>query len=213
MNNKVIIKGRKDRLEIKLDAELDFIVLLEILENKIKEARTFIGKSTLAIEFSGRPLSIEEENRLIKIITDNSDITIAYVLSLNNSSEKNFINKLPLDDNNKVYFHKATLRSGNKLEFDGHIVVIGDVNPGAVIKAKGSVIVIGHLNGNVYAGLNGDESNFVGALFFNPIQINIGMKTLNNIQKHILDSNRVNKKSKFKFAHIKNKDIIIEEWI
>ena len=50
-------------------------------------------------------------------------------------------------------------------------------------------------------------------MFFNPIQVTIGMKTINNIQKEILDSNRVDKKSKFKFAQIKNQEIIIEEWV
>lgn len=213
MNNQVIIKGKKDRLEINLSSDVEFPVLLEILENKIKEAKNFIGKSNLAIGFSGRTLSTDEENNLIKVITDNSDITIAYVFSTINSSSENLIDRLPIDNNDKVCFHRANLRSGAKLEFDGHIVVIGDVNPGAVIRAKGSVIVIGHLNGNVYAGLGGEDSNFVGALFFNPIQVTIGMKTLSGIQKEILDSNRVNKSGKFKFAHIKNQDIIIEEWI
>ena len=49
MSNHIVIKGRKDRLEINLDSSIDFLTLTEVLANKIREARAFIGKSNLAI--------------------------------------------------------------------------------------------------------------------------------------------------------------------
>ena len=214
MSNHIVIKGRKDRLERNLDSSIDFLTLTEVLANKIREARAFIGKSNLAIEFAGRALSTEEENILIKIITENSDIVIAYVFSekINKDDVKYSIPKA-LTEEGKTYFHRGTLRSGAKIEFDGNVVIVGDVNPGTIVKAKGNVIVIGHLNGAVYAGLGGDNNAFIGAMFFNPIQLTIGMKTINDLQKDILDSNRVKKDGKFKFAHIKNQDLVIEEWV
>lgn len=214
MNNHIVIKGKKDRLEINLDPKIDFLTLTEKLANKISEARAFIGKSNLAIEFAGRALSTEEENALIKVVTENSDITIAYVFSekVNKENMKYAVPKA-LTEEGKTYFHRGTLRSGAKIEFDGNIVIIGDVNPGSVIKAKGNILVIGHLNGTVYAGLGGDIDAFVGASSFNPIQITIGIKTVNNLQAEILDSNRVKRSKKFKFARIKDQDLVIEEWI
>ena len=215
MSSQVVIKGKKDRLIINLDSEIDFLELSEILKTKIIEAKAFIGSSRLAIEFSGRPLTNDEENTLIGIVTGNSDIIISYVFSekINSDEDINFEIPKSLVEEGNTYFHKGTLRSGAKIDYDGNVVIIGDVNPGSIVRAKGNVIVIGHLNGTVYAGLGGDEKAFVGAMFFNPIQVTIGMKTINNIQKEILDSNRVDKKSKFKFAQIKNQEIIIEEWV
>ena len=91
--------------------------------------------------------------------------------------------------------------------------MVGDVNPSSIIKARGNVIVLGHLNGTVYAGLGGDDRAFIGAVHFNPIQLTIGMKTITDIQNEILDSTRVNKKDKFKVARIRNQEIIVEELI
>ena len=215
MSNHVIIKGKNDRLVIALNPDIDFLDICDILKTKILEAKGFIGNSRMAIEFSGRALTNEEENKLIGIITENSNIVISYIFSKRADSEEEIdlesIN--PLIEEGKTHFFRGTLRSGSKIESDGNVVVLGDVNPSSIIRARGNVIVLGHLNGTVYAGLGGDDRAFIGAIYFNPIQITIGMKTITDIQDEILDSSRVNKKSRFKVAHIRNQEIVVEELI
>ena len=215
MSNHVIIKGKNDRLVIALDPDVSFLDICDILKTKILEARNFIGNSRMAIEFSGRTLTNEEENILIGIITDNSNIVISYIFSKREDSEEEIdLEHLnPLIEEGKTHFYRGTLRSGSKIESDGNIVVLGDVNPSSIIKARGNVIVLGHLNGTVYAGLGGDDRAFIGAVYFNPIQLTIGMKTITDIQNEILDSTRVNKKGKFKVARIRNQEIVVEELI
>ena len=215
MSNHVIIKGKNDRLVIALDPDISFLDICDILKTKILEARNFIGNSRMAIEFSGRALTNEEENILIGIITDNSNIVISYIFSKReDSNEEIDLEHLnPLIEEGKTHFYRGTLRSGSKIESDGNIVVLGDVNPSSIIKARGNVIVLGHLNGTVYAGLGGDDRAFIGAVHFNPIQLTIGMKTITDIQNEILDSTRVNKKGKFKVARIRNQEIVVEELI
>ena len=216
MSNHVIIKGKNDRLVIALDPNIDFLDICDILKTKILEAKDFIGNSRMAIEFSGRALTNEEENTLIGIITDNSDIAISYIFSKRAESEEenvdlDYLNSLI--EEGKTHFYRGTLRSGSKIESDGNVVVLGDVNPSSMIRARGNVIVLGHLNGTVYAGLGGDDRAFIAAIYFNPIQITIGIKTITDIQDEILDSSRVDKKSKFKIASIKNQEIVVEELI
>ena len=215
MSNHVIIKGKNDRLVIALNPDIDFLDICDILKTKILEAKNFIGNSRMAIEFSGRALTNEEENKLIGIITENSNIVISYIFSKRTDSEEEMdledIN--PLIEEGKTHFFRGTLRSGSKIESDGNVVVLGDVNPSSIIKARGNVIVLGHLNGTVYAGLGGDDRAFIGAIYFNPIQLTIGMKTITDIQDEILDSSRVNKKSRFKVARIRNQEIVVEELI
>ena len=215
MSNHVIIKGKNDRLVIALNPDIDFLDICDILKTKILEAKNFIGNSRMAIEFSGRALTNEEENKLIGIITENSNIVISYIFSKRTDSEEemDLENINPLIEEGKTHFFRGTLRSGSKIESDGNVVVLGDVNPSSIIKARGNVIVLGHLNGTVYAGLGGDDRAFIGAIYFNPIQLTIGMKTITDIQDEILDSSRVNKKSRFKVARIRNQEIVVEEFI
>ena len=215
MSNHVIIKGKNDRLVIALNPDIDFLDICDILKTKILEAKNFIGNSRMAIEFSGRALTNEEENKLIGIITENSNIVISYIFSKRTDSEEemDLENINPLIEEGKTHFFRGTLRSGSKIESDGNIVVVGDVNPSSIVKARGNVIVLGHLNGTVYAGLGGDDRAFIGAIYFNPIQLTIGMKTITDIQDEILDSSRVNKKSRFKVARIRNQEIVVEELI
>lgn len=215
MSNHVIIKGKNDRLVIALNPNINFLDICDILKTKILEAKNFIGNSRMAIEFSGRALTNEEENKLIGIITENSNIVISYIFSKRTDSEEemDLENINPLIEEGKTHFFRGTLRSGSKIESDGNVVVLGDVNPSSIIKARGNVIVLGHLNGTVYAGLGGDDRAFIGAIYFNPIQLTIGMKTITDIQDEILDSSRVNKKSRFKIARIRNQEIVVEELI
>ena len=215
MSNHVIIKGKNDRLVIALNPDIDFLDICDILKTKILEAKNFIGNSRMAIEFSGRALTNEEENKLIGIITENSNIVISYIFSKRTDSEEemDLENINPLIEEGKTHFFRGTLRSGSKIESDGNVVVLGDVNPSSIIKARGNVIVLGHLNGTVYAGLGGDDRAFIAAIYFNPIQLTIGMKTITDIQDEILDSSRVNKKSRFKVARIRNQEIVVEELI
>jgi septum site-determining protein MinC len=69
---------------------------------------------------------------------------------------------------------RRTLRSGASIRHEGHIIVVGDVNPGAELIAAGDVIVWGKLRGLVHAGAMGDTNAIVCALRFEPTQLRIG---------------------------------------
>lgn len=74
---------------------------------------------------------------------------------------------------NTGMFYRGTLRSGQTLETENSLVIIGDVNPGATVIAGGNIIIIGALKGSVAAGSNGNYNAFVLALSMEPIQIQI----------------------------------------
>ncbi len=71
---------------------------------------------------------------------------------------------------------QRTLRSGYKLSSKGHVIVIGDVNPGAEIIASGSVVIWGKLRGVVHAGAEGNQLAVVCALDLTPTQLRIADK-------------------------------------
>lgn len=72
-----------------------------------------------------------------------------------------------------LYLRK-TIRSGQSISSDGNIVIIGDVNPGSEIIAKGDITVWGILGGIAHAGSDGNNYAKIRALKLNPVQIRIG---------------------------------------
>jgi septum site-determining protein MinC len=70
-------------------------------------------------------------------------------------------------------FLNRTLRSGTRIEFAGHVVVLGDVNPGAEIVAEGNVIVWGRARGLIHAGAKGNREAVICALELSPTQLRI----------------------------------------
>ena len=77
-------------------------------------------------------------------------------------------------ENLPTLYLKRTIRSGQSISSDGNIIVIGDVNPGAEIIAKGDITVWGILGGIAHAGSDGNNYAKIRALKLNPVQIRIG---------------------------------------
>ncbi len=75
-------------------------------------------------------------------------------------------------DENTILIRR-TLRSGQNFYYQGNVVVIGDINPGAELVAKGDVVVMGQMRGMVHAGSEGDESATVMAFRLQPTQLRI----------------------------------------
>lgn len=79
----------------------------------------------------------------------------------------------PAEPTPAVLYHRGTLRGGQSLANVGHVVVIGDVNPGAEIVAGGDILVFGALRGVAHAGAQGDRTARVYALVLEPTQLRI----------------------------------------
>ena len=65
------------------------------------------------------------------------------------------------------------MRSGVILDHAGHVIVFGDVNPGAEVRATGNIVVLGRLRGTAHAGI-GQDVGFILALRLEPQQLRIG---------------------------------------
>ena len=77
------------------------------------------------------------------------------------------------DSKNTTYINQ-TLRSGQVLESDGNVVIIGDCHPGSEIRAIGDITVWGVLSGIAHAGCRGNLNAKVRALKLNAVQLRIG---------------------------------------
>ena len=136
-------------------------VMLEIKE-KLIQVKDLLGNQTeRTVWIESTTLSHKEKLELRE-----------YILNLlGNDTLVNF--DVPREDAPVSVFHSGTLRSGQKLSSEGHLIVQGDVNPGAELKAAGNIVVLGTLKGIVHAGATGDRSASVSALVLSPTQIRI----------------------------------------
>ncbi|MCI8506384.1 MAG: septum site-determining protein MinC [Lachnospiraceae bacterium] len=185
MRQTVIIKGNNYGLCVFLDPELPMEELLSDIRKKFQESARFFRGANMAVSFEGRTLTPEEINTIVNTICENSEIEISCVIDTDKAREAFFKKALTEKAKEEAsrqpskdgQFYKGTLRSGQVLEAEGSIIVLGDVNPGARIVAKGNIIVLGALRGTAIAGLGGKKHAIVVALEMEPIQIRIGEVT------------------------------------
>lgn len=210
MDNSVVIKANNFGIMVVLDAEIDFEKLKEKVAKKFKDSAKFLGNAQMAISFEGRETTDAQQRELLDIISDNSDLDVVCVIDPDKEKESIFeksLNERLMELDSKTgQFYKGNLRSGQVLEFETSVIVIGDINPGAKVISKGNVIVLGALKGNVSAGATGNEKSFVVALDMNPMQIRIAdiiARAPDNKPKHT-------GKKEAKIAFVEDGNIYIE---
>lgn len=83
-----------------------------------------------------------------------------------NSEEKGKVLAEPL-------YLRTTVRSGIEIRHPGTVVILGDLNPGGSVIARGDILVWGRLRGVVHAGAQGNLKSAILALQMEPALIRI----------------------------------------
>lgn len=192
MENIVKITGSKSGIILKLDAEAEWEQIKKEVAEKFQSTADFWGDAQKAIAFRGRELDDAQQDEIRKIIQENCRLQIVCVLDEDPGREAAFAQavrsggdaskaetaeqtaaNLMQTDNGTGFFFKGNLRSGQVLDVETSIIILGDVNNGAKVISKGNVIILGALKGNVFAGSAGNVDAFVIALDMKPVQIRI----------------------------------------
>ncbi len=178
MDQSVIIKGLNHGIVVVLDPAVEYEKLKERVAERFRASAKFLGNAEVALSFEGKILSEEQKSELLDVITSESNLSV--VCLLENDPEKDAVMQAAVESMSKTaatnlngLFYKGNLRSGQEVSSEENLVIIGDVNPGASVKARGSIIVLGSLRGMVFAGIDGNENAFVLALDMSPVQIRI----------------------------------------
>lgn len=176
----VIIKSNPYGLILNLDPELEFEQLRQAVGEKFRMSASFFKNARLALTFRGRKLTKEQENILIEEIVQNSSIQVICLVDEEKETaeyyKKAVISAMEKQKEEDGHFYRGTLRSGQVLETETSVVIVGDVNPGAQVISKGNIVVLGCCMGNLYAGAAGDRGCFAAALTMKPMQIRIADK-------------------------------------
>lgn len=178
--NCVSINLKKDKIIIKLNEDTKQEELVECLKKKLPELKKLYKDEKTPINVAGKVLKNKEIEEIQKIIKEKIDVEIEFdspkTLGLH-GIKKTFEKEIAVSE---TKFHRGSLRSGQKLESEGSIVIIGDVNSGAEVMASDNIIVLGSLRGLAHAGAKGNKQAIIAAGLIDTVQIRIA-----NIVKEI----------------------------
>lgn len=175
----IVFKGYRSGLILIISEEGPFSKYLEELEEHLNKAQSFFRGANVSIQTGNRELTDEERNRLVKMLKQHGLVMQQFLGETEKTvtpiMEKNEFRRDKEEENafTATITVKKTVRSGQKVQFEGNLLIIGDVNPGAEVIASGDIVVLGKLRGIAHAGANGDESAQIFALQLNPVQIRI----------------------------------------
>ncbi len=190
----ISIKGKNGRLEVAVDAQTSYSEIKKAITKKISSNKKFFAGSETKLVISGKEMTKAQRmelKRLLAMDYDIFDVSFRGALSAPENQvevKQTQSSKQVTPDTNKVdlisksffdaksIFVSHTLRSGQRVECAGDVVVLGDVNVGAEVIAGGSVAVMGALRGLVHAGATGRNDVVVAANALVPGQLRISGK-------------------------------------
>lgn len=226
VNELIEIKGVNEGLLISLSPTEEWNYITRELAHRIDERLDFFTGARIMVDLGERPVPkyelsslkalIERRGLSMMVIQSSSQTTIESAIALDvrtsvpqtngtNAVDEDALPIDPEEHGTAGVMIRRTLRSGRTVHSRGHVVVYGDVNPGAQIIATGDVIVWGKLRGMVHAGAEGDYNAIVCALDMQPNQLRIA--------DHMATSPPKNKRRPSpEVALIRDEQIIVEAW-
>lgn len=186
-------KGARRQLAISVPRNMTLNELLEGLRTRLAESQGFFRGTPVTLH--GRPLLEEERRQVAELVAEfgmvlqEPDEPIVEIKGESSGADgasrepaggdgfddeavmKAMAKEGPPDD--QTLLVRRTLRSGQRIFYDGHVVIVGDVNPGAMVTCSGDIVVMGRLRGVAHAGAGGNVGARVMAFRLQPTQLRI----------------------------------------
>ncbi len=172
-DNGIIFNLKKRHITVKINDETEYKTVITCLKKKLPELKKLYKDSTPEIYIMGKEFSNKEIYSIQKIVDKFFDIDVNFscskMLGLH-GIRKTFYKDIAVS---KTKFIRNSLRSGQKEEFEGSLVVLGDVNYGAEVIAGENIVVLGILRGLAHAGAKGNKEAIISAGSIQANQIRI----------------------------------------
>ncbi len=180
MKNCVSINLKKNEIIIKIFENAEQIDIEKDLKRKLPELKRLYQDEKTPIRVVGKVMKNKEIDRIQEIIKEKLDVEIEFdmpkTLGLS-SIKRTYQKEIAVSE---TTFHRGSLRSGQKLETEGSLVILGDVNRGAEVVASDNIVVLGTLRGLAHAGAKGNKQAIIAAGTLDAVQVRIS-----NIVKEI----------------------------
>ena len=201
--NCISINLRKNEIIIKIAEDAEQREIIYDLRKKLPEIKKLYKDEKTPIKVTGKVMKNKEIDEIQNLIKGQIDVEIDFDMpkTLGLSGIKKAFDREIATSETK--FHRGSLRSGQRLETEGSIVVIGDVNSGAEVVASDNIIVLGNLRGLAHAGAKGNKQAIIAAGLLDTVQIRIS-----NIVREIdRDEEPMHKQA---YVYVHDNKIIIE---
>ncbi len=203
IKNCVSINLRKNEILIKISDDAEQKDIIENLRKKLPELKKMYKNEKTPIMVTGKILKNKEIDEIQELIKHNIDVEIDFdmpkALGLANIT-RTFNKEIAISE---TKFHRGSLRSGQKMEVEGSLVILGDVNSGAEVMASDNIVVLGALRGLAHAGAKGNKQAIISAGILDTVQIRIA-----NVIKEIdRDEEPLHKQA---YVSIIDNEIVIE---
>lgn len=203
MRNCININLKKDKIVIKIKEDAEYVEIVECLKKKLPELKKLYKDEKTPIIVTGKILKNKEIDQIQDMIKDKIDVDIDFDMpkSLGLSSiKRTFEQEIAISE---TKFHRGSLRSGQKMEVEGSIVILGDVNSGAEVIASDNIVILGALRGLAHAGAKGNVGAIIAAGTLDTVQLRIA-----NIVREIdRDEEPMHKQA---YVYVSEEKIIIE---
>lgn len=201
MKNCINIQLKKDEILIRIQEDAEEKEIVECLKEKIEELKNLYKDDTTPIKITGKVLKNKQMEEIKNIIKEKIEVDVDFesptTLGLY-GIKKGFEQEIK---SSETIFSRGSLRSGQKLEFEGSIVIIGDVNAGAEVIAGENITILGDLRGLAHAGAKGNRKAIIAANKIDCPQIRIADKIKKFEKEEIAQS----------YAYINEKKEIVTE--
>ena len=180
MKNCVSINLKKNEILIKLSEEAEQEEIVSNLKKKLTELKKLYKDEKTPIKVTGKVLKNKEIDEIQELIKSKIDVDVDFDMPKSlglYSIRRTFQKEIAVSE---TKFHRGSLRSGQKMEVEGSLVILGDVNSGAEVIASDNIVVLGSLRGLAHAGAKGNKQAIVAAGLLDTVQIRIA-----NIVKEI----------------------------
>lgn len=179
MNNVISVQTKRGKVILKIEEEATQKEIIAELKKKMPELKSLYKDASTPISVTGRTFKNREMEDIKEVIQSVLEVEVQFdspKLGLH-GIKKSFSRDIATSE---TKFHRGSLRSGQKIEFEGSLVVLGDVNAGAEVLAGENIVVLGILRGMAHAGAQGNKEAIIAAASIESPQIRIA-----NIVKEI----------------------------
>lgn len=204
MNTEVLFENKDNKLVVSMNKNADYIKIKEKIRSVLEASTDLFDNVQAPIIIKGKRLSDFEEEEILKMFSraTSLEVVIEKPKRLGVATIESIFNKDASISNAKVF--TGTVRSGQRVEFEGTIILLGDVNAGSEVVAEQNVIVLGTIRGHVHAGAKGNRGAFVAANSIQPTQLRIADLSLKNDVK-------VDVGNGYELAKVSMGEIVIEK--
>lgn len=169
----ITINIKRDHILIRCTDTVNHEEIMQELKKKLSDLKKFYKKEKTPILVTGRLFKNKEMDEIKTTINEVIDVDVDFEIpkALGLHSIKRAFNKNI--EVSETKFYKDTVRSGQKLEIEGSIVILGDVNSGAEVMATDNIVVLGSLRGLAHAGAKGNRDAIIAAGLIDTVQMRI----------------------------------------